>query len=217
MTRHTIRKKSAKPRGGGQRGKSTFGWLVIAGTVAVGVAVMAVMVRPQAPEAPGSAVKPARSDLLVAEIRDPRVGEVERRFRCPCGTCAKELTDCECDNASGALEMRAAIVALINGGDDVKATVAAIADRFPGALKSESEAVRSTSPAEKNDDSVFLEVARRVDCPCGNCKLRLIDCDCDHDRGAHEIKAFVRERVRAGRTASEIISAFDRVYGRVSG
>ncbi len=214
MSKQTIRKKAGSRRGPGTGERVGLGWLVIVGTVAVAVAVMALLVRPKTAEAPQESIAPARSDVLVAEIRDPRVGKIERRFRCPCGTCGKELADCNCGTAT---EMKSAIVALLAGESGVDDVVATIADRFPGALKTAPEAARTASADDGGGGDVFLEVARRIDCPCGNCQLRLADCDCDHDRGAQEVKAFIRERIRAGRSAAEVIAAFDRVYGKVEG
>jgi len=222
MGKKTTRRKNGTPRSAGgaaQRRGFDYGWVILAATVAIGIAVIALTTRGQAPVSPApKAAAPAPSAVLAAEIRDARVGEVEQRFRCPCGRCGgKELTDCTCDSPGGALEMKAAIVALLDAGSDVDATVAAIAARFPGALKEASEAARSAPLEKESSNEVLLEVARRIDCPCGNCSLRLIDCDCKHDRGAREVKAFVRERARSGRTTSEIIAAFDRVYGGTQG
>jgi len=222
MGKSSQRKRPNSTRGaGGGAGRRGFdwGWVIMAATVVLGIAVIALTTRGQAPAAPEPAsAPPPSSEILAAEIRDSRVGEVEQRFACPCGRCdGKPLTECACDSPGGAQEMKAAIVALLGAGSSVDATVAAIAGRFPGALRDSPGAAEATSEANPNEGDVLLAVVRNVDCPCGNCQLRLIDCTCEHDHGASEVKAFVRERARAGRTASEIIAAVDRVYGGTQG
>ncbi|NOZ93857.1 MAG: hypothetical protein GXP47_03820 [Acidobacteria bacterium] len=214
MGKQTIRKKKGSQARPGTRKKVALGWMITVGTVAVAVAMLALLARPKTATAPQEVIEATGADVLKAEIGDPRVGEVERRFVCPCGTCGKELDECSCETA---MKMKSAIVALLGEGRDVDSVVATLSGRFPGALKAAGE-VAGTAPVNGAAGSdTFLEVTQRLDCPCGNCQLRLADCDCDHDRGAHEVKAFIRERIRDGRTASEIIAAFDRVYGRVSG
>lgn len=192
-----------------------WGWVAVGATLLFGVAVVAMTTRGPASPAPApEAAAPPASAVLAAEIRDPRVGEVEQRFRCPCGRCGgKPLVDCECDAPGGARRIKAAIIAALEAGNDVDAAVAAVAARFPGALI-EGSGQNAPDDHQAAENAIILEVAQGIDCPCGNCTLRLVDCTCEHDRGAAEVKAFIRDRARAGRSAAEIIAAFDRVYRR---
>jgi len=66
-------------------------------------------------------------------------------------------------------------------------------------------------------DGLALEVAAQIVCPCGECQLRLLDCSCTKEHGANEVKAFLRARARAGRSASEILTAFEQTYGGSKG
>lgn len=80
-----------------------------------------------------------RTAILAAELNNPRMLEVERRFICPCGRCGElELTECECDGPGGALEMKTMLARFLENGDDAdQATVALFAQY--GGLKPRQE------------------------------------------------------------------------------
>ncbi|NOZ79491.1 MAG: hypothetical protein GXP48_10015 [Acidobacteria bacterium] len=214
------RKKGAARSSGGsgrdgrhQLGRLT-GWLIMIGAVTVGVGTIFLMVRGRTPEAPPQPQVSVRNEVLSAEIRDPRVGEVERKFLCPCGNCDLELSECTCDNANGALEMKKTIVALLDSGLNVKAVVATLTSRFPGSLR-DSKAVPETveEPVKAASGDSFARVVAKLDCVCGNCRKTLAECDCAHPDGAAEVKAFIRQRLAEGFNDSDVLSAVKRVYG----
>jgi hypothetical protein len=143
---------------------------------------------------------------------------VERRFYCPCGQCGgKELAECGCDAPGGAQELKAAIVASLDAGNGVDETVAALGLKYPGALKAPEATERAAPFQAAHQVAAFRKAAEQIACPCGECQLRLLDCSCTRDRGANEVKAFVRAQVSAGRTVPEILTAFERVYGKSRG
>ena len=218
MSKRRIRKKGRT--GPKLAPRASFGshWPLLIAVFAIAVTALVTAVRgPREASRPRTAAPPSGT-ILAKEIRDPRVGEVERRFRCPCGQCGgKDLVECGCDAPGGAQETKAAIIAALDAGNDVESTVATIARRFPGALKATGDTARVAPLGVSSHGNVFLEVAGQIDCPCGECQLRLLDCNCEKDRGAAEVKAFIRERDRAGRTVPEIIAAFERVYGKKRG
>jgi cytochrome c-type biogenesis protein CcmH/NrfF len=190
------------------------GWLIMIGAVTVAAGTMFLMVRGGTPEAPPQPQVSVRNEVLAAEIRDPRVGEVERKFLCPCGNCGLQLSECTCDNANGALEMKKTIVALLTSGLDEKAVVATLTSRFPGSLRDE-KAVPETveQPVEAASGDSFALIVAKLDCVCGNCRKTLAECDCAHPNGAAEVKAFIKQRLAEGFNVSDVLSAVKRVYG----
>jgi cytochrome c-type biogenesis protein CcmH/NrfF len=62
-------------------------------------------------------------------------------------------------------------------------------------------------------------VASNFRCACGRCdELSLVECDCDVLRGAMEMKAFIREKLRDGFTIDQVIKWVEMEYGhRIAG
>jgi len=78
--------------------------------------------------------KPDPMALVVAELKDPRVTEVASRFNCPCGRCGvMELTECQCNEPAGAVEVKTAIVTLLQEGRSVEEAAREIASRYGSA------------------------------------------------------------------------------------
>ena len=175
-----------------------------------------------------------RAAIATAELSFPRIQEIERMFVCPCGRCGElELEVCECDGPGGAMEMKTAIARALRAGSSTDEIVSTLAREY-GGLKPEGDReirVRmeqdTESPlvaAHKNgsiqgrdhfvaDPDDVLMVVKAFDCPCGNCALTLVECTCDHARGAVEVKGFIKERFEAGVSADLVIDEVDKKYG----
>ncbi len=104
--------------------------------VSAGIAALAVVLL-VSQGSTGTAID--RTAILAAELNNPWMLVVERRFVCPCGQCGElELTECECDGPGGALEMKTMLARFLENGDDAdQATVALFAQY--GGLKPRQE------------------------------------------------------------------------------
>lgn len=71
---------------------------------------------------------------------------------------------------------------------------------------------RKTSIAMVTDRN---DVFSHFTCPCGRCGIdELKDCECNHPRGAAEVKGFVDEKIRENRfTVAQLIDEVERTYG----
>ena len=197
-------------------------WTVIAIT-GMALAVVTIVMLIQMP--PTADIDQAA--IATAELSDPRMKEIEDQFRCPCGNCGHlELRDCVCDVPGGAMEMKTAIARLLSEGVSGEAIIATIAADF-GGLKPKAAAnrlphsdTRLTGDTEVVSDhdlhsahsggvdpNAILRVVSQFDCPCGNCKLTLLECTCDRDNGSVEVKAFIEENLEKGLSESTVVDA----------
>ena len=175
-----------------------------------------------------------RAAIATAELSFPEMKEIERQFVCPCGRCGElELEVCECDGPGGAMEMKTTIARALRSGSSADEIVAKVSEQY-GGLK--PLAARSTeSPSRENaegeestpetgmplktahhssaDPNDLLAVISAFDCPCGNCALTLVECTCDHARGAVEVKGFIKARLEAGLSTESVIDEVDQKYG----
>ncbi len=212
--RHRTRGRRAARRSGIEPG-----WLVLGAILVVGLGAMVAVVRDRARTATPSSA-PIRASVVAAELADPRVAEVERRFLCPCGRCGNmQLPECSCDVPGGALEVRGVIADLLARGLTVEETVAAVARRY-GSLAPDpegTEAPSSASPepvaAHAVPELQVAAVASRLRCFCGRCSHRLDTCDCSHPSGARTVKAFIRARLAAGDAPEVVATAVEREFG----
>jgi cytochrome c-type biogenesis protein CcmH/NrfF len=193
--------------------------MVIGGLVAL-IAFVGLMFAIRVPPTPDI----DSTAIYAAELNDPRMLEIEHQFACPCGNCGHDdLADCTCDVPGGVLEMKTAIARHLKDGASTQEVVAAVAERF-GGLKTPSEVSASAHIVDSQpplrsahgngaDPTVMLRVVSQFDCPCGNCRLSLLDCTCDESRGAMEIKGFIRDRLAAGLAADQVAEGVERQYG----
>lgn len=131
------------------------------------------------------------------------------------------------------MEMKTIIARALRSGSSVDEIVAAVSSQY-GGLKpantrtAESRAVEIPDNAASapragvqlenahkivSDPNELLTVVSAFDCPCGNCVLTLLECTCDHARGAVEVKGFVKARLEAGLSPELVIDEVDRTYG----
>ena len=204
-------------------------WLVVA-MLAFAVAVVAFKL--------GFHVHPTididRAAIATAELSYPSMKEIESLFVCPCGNCGElELEVCACDGPGGAMEMKTVIARMLRSGSSVDEVVATVSAEYGGLkqtsvpattlseevsaegpeTESETEVLLQSTHSNNVDPSDLLTVVSAFDCPCGNCALTLLDCTCDHARGAVEVKAFVRAKLEAGLDPDQVIDEVGRTYG----
>lgn len=223
MAARTKRNRDTKSGRSRASWRQSGNWVVVAIAAVVLLLAMAMVWR-QIPVK----VDIDQAAIAAAETSDPRMKEIEARFRCPCGNCGHlELADCSCDVPGGAMEMKTAIASLLSEGQEKTAVIATIAGRF-GGLKPESSTSESSpaGPATPHENEVadavvdlhsshgslaapdaVMRVASVFDCPCGNCVHTLVDCTCDHAKGAVEVKAFIRDRLTAGLSEADVIES----------
>jgi len=165
-----------------------------------------------------------------------KVLAVASKFVCACGSCPKEpLEICSCPTAR---KERDFIRNALYSGMDEDNIITTLNNRF-GGIKSEFESqygsgkVNLTLPqstgqnllldlaGDSGDASQLASFANRVEiishfaCPCGQCEQdELIDCDCDHPRGAKEVKRFIDEKISEGDlTVAGVIELVENKYG----
>ena len=175
-----------------------------------------------------------RAAIATAELSFPEMKEIERQFVCPCGRCGElELEVCECDGPGGAMEMKTTIARALRSGSSVDEIVAKVSEQYGGlkplADRSAESSSREIAEGEEAtpdtgiplksahhssaDPSDLLAVISAFDCPCGNCALTLVECTCDHARGAVEVKGFIKARLEAGLSTESVIDEVDQKYG----
>ena len=225
-------RSSRRSRFSGSWGKRWFKWAAV-GSAGIVVLAVAVLV---SRDSSGPAID--RNAILAAELNDPQMLEVERRFVCPCKRCGGlELTECECDGPDGALEMKTMLAGLLGNGENADQATVALSARF-GGLKPRSEwrqAEEVASQPKGRDPGVapklveavshettnvqvpgvasLAKIVQSFDCPCGNCDLTLSDCTCDHSGGSEEVKGYIEQRLADGQSAEEVIEGVERSFG----
>lgn len=172
---------------------------------------------------------------------EARVLQIASKFICSCGTCGEQPLDiCTCNRA---VEERQFIRNNLQGGQSDEQIIAGLNSLF-GWMKPEFVArsdslARPRSPSAKltlpkqNRNPLFsfatkvavnnkiattadrVEIFSHFTCACGQCSIdELKECECNHPRGAQEVKAFVDERIREAKyTVAQLISDVERKYG----
>lgn len=69
-----------------------------------------------------------------------------------------------------------------------------------------SNAMTIQSPA-------VLDIAREFMCFCGTCTDRLFECDCEHPKGALEVKSFILQQIRGGHKKPHIVEMVANRFG----
>jgi hypothetical protein len=183
-------------------------------------------------------VEPGASAAFGVEVR-----QVASRFWCSCGNCeTPELADCSCPRA---VEEKKLIDQELQQGTAELEVVRTVHRRYGGIKSQYASLVQEEGtgaaldggaaalPARvgTNDSGAALPaggvpvaveadtlaIAGRFTCACGQCgELALADCDCDHPRGAREMKAFIAYQIsRQRHTADEIVQSVSYEYGHL--
>lgn len=180
------------------------------------------------------------ADPGIAAAFGLEVREVASRFWCSCGSCEDpELADCSCPTAvaekrlidqelqKGIAELdvvravhrrygriKSQYASLV---EDTTGETAAIGERAAANDSGAALPVIGAKAALIAGEADTLAIAKRFTCACGQCgDLALTDCDCDHPRGAREMKALIAYQVSQKRhTADEIVQAVSYEYGHL--
>lgn len=203
-------------------------WLVVVIALVAVTTVIFILERQRPP-----IVDIDRTVIEVVGINDSRMAEIEGRFMCPCGSCDHlDLRDCECDAPGGALEIRTSIARLLDQGVGSEEVVRVVANRFgglradsaPGSRVPSREALTEGTEADDQSKGLiashgnhvdpigFVKVVSSFDCPCGNCALDLLDCTCEHSRGAVELKNLIKNRLAEGMLPDQVVEIVERTY-----
>ena len=160
------------------------------------------------------------------------VYEVASKFVCACTSCAEEpLESCSCQTAQ---EERQFIRQALQQGQSVDEVITAVNMNY-GWIKDEykpkygngklsldvNSKLNDLTVGETTNQGVE-QLAKFADrgeiifhfvCPCGKCDDELKVCDCDHPKGAQEVKQFIDEKIRSGKyTIDKIIEFVDHKY-----
>lgn len=165
-----------------------------------------------------------------------KVLAVASKFICACGSCPKEpLETCSCPTAR---KERDFIRNALYSGMDEDNVITTLNNRY-GGIESDYESQygsgkvnlslpQSTGqnllldpPGDNGDASQLASFANRMEiislftCPCGQCTMdELKDCDCDHPRGAKEVKQYIDDKISEGNlTVARIIELVENKYG----
>jgi cytochrome c-type biogenesis protein CcmH/NrfF/ribosomal protein L40E len=165
-----------------------------------------------------------------------KVLAVASKFVCACGSCPKEpLETCSCPTAG---KERDFIRNALYSGMDEDNVITTLNNRY-GGIESEYESQYGSGkvnltlppspgqnlpldlPGDTENASQLASFANRIEiishfaCPCGQCdRDELIECDCEHPRGAKEVKRFIDEKISEGNlTLGQVIEFVENKYG----
>lgn len=51
------------------------------------------------------------------------------------------------------------------------------------------------------------------DCACGSCQIKLKDCTCSTSKGSVEMKRFIEDKVREGKSKEQVAKLVEKKYG----
>jgi cytochrome c-type biogenesis protein CcmH/NrfF len=163
-----------------------------------------------------------------------KVIEVASKFTCSCGSCGEEaLETCTCNVAE---QERNFIRQELQSGKSVSQAITAVKALY-GHLKPEfSGEIEGGGPnlnfSGQQKNEIFSQLSRsdnnkiattedreeifsHFECPCGQCGMpELRDCNCQHPKGATEVKLFVDMEIDYKKyTVSELVNIVDKKYG----
>jgi hypothetical protein len=178
----------------------------------------------------GTLIQPSTQDLTL----ERKVIEVASKFTCSCGSCGEEaLETCTCNTAE---QERKFIRQELQSGKSVSHAITAVNKRY-GHLKTEfageieggglnlnfsgqqQNEIFSKLSASDNDKIATSEDREEIfshfECPCGQCGIpELRDCNCQHPKGATEVKLFVDMEIDNEKyTVGELVNIVDKKYG----
>ncbi len=174
--------------------------------------------------------QPTTQDLAL----ERKVIEVASKFTCSCGSCGEEaLETCTCNTAA---QERKFIRQELQSGKSVPQAITSVKARY-GHLKPEfsseieggglnlkfsgqqkNEIFSQLSASDKNKIATTKdreEIFSHFECPCGQCGIpELRDCNCQHPKGATEVKLFVDIEIDTEKyTIGELVNIVDKKYG----
>ncbi len=156
---------------------------------------------------------PAQAELKSDDPKiEAQVANVAAKFFCACGQCGSEsLEHCTCETARKARQM---IRTSLEAGQPI-ADIVSTVNRSFGGLQDESAGILENHVGTAMTTSQRREVLSHFRCPCGRCGMEnLADCECDHPRGAKEVKGFLDLKLSNGEyTSQQLVAEVEKVYG----
>ncbi|MBI4535649.1 MAG: zinc ribbon domain-containing protein [Ignavibacteriae bacterium] len=188
------------------------------------------------PEPPLQIEETISSDRKV----ETQLNEIASKFVCSCGSCGEQpLETCTCNTA---IEERQFIRNYLQSGQTpeqiiraLNATYGWIESEFTSLVQDSTET--SAALIKKNLISTNtglqlgqvtrgantklathadrIEIFSHFSCPCGQCGVdELKDCNCQHPKGATEVKGYIDGRIAEGKyTVAQIINEIEAKYG----
>lgn len=160
-----------------------------------------------------------------AGLAGSRLNDIASKFICSCGQCNElPLETCSCPTAK---EEKAFIQTQMNDKKSdsqiiqaVNAKYGWIKPQFKNLLSSAGETSNSSSKLRSNEiklASLFDMnlITEQFKCPCGQCNIEeLKECNCNHPRGATEVKGFITNKINENiYTVDQIIDMVNKTYG----
>lgn len=208
--------------------------LIIAGAV-IFLAIPYITGKP-----PGQKPQPVLEQTSGVPAIETTVREIASKFICSCGTCGEQPLDvCTCGTA---VQERNFIRKAVQSGQSKELVIAAVNSTF-GWMKPEfatrsdsvagakGRASKLTVPKKVGENALLFPKPVRADepatladqqeiyshfkCPCGQCGIdELKDCNCNHPKGAQEVKAFTVGKIRDGKyTVADVMGEIEKKYG----
>ncbi len=162
---------------------------------------------------------------------------VAANFVCPCGSCGElPLETCTCQTA---VQERQFIRDKLQSGHNKEQVIAAVNASYGGfkpnqSLKFNPDYIKLVNPlAELKTDQLsaqvtasqvsaklvksmdLVEIIGHFSCPCGQCGIpELINCNCNHPRGATEVKIFIDQKIDEQKyTIAQVVDLVEKQYG----
>ncbi len=154
-----------------------------------------------------------------------RVTDIASKFICSCGTCGElPLESCDCPTAREekafiqsqitAKKSDAEIIKSVNSKYGwIKPQFTNLLSKFTGKRDNGNKSQKANARLASLEDLILI--AEHFSCPCGQCGIdELKDCNCNHPRGAKEVKGFIASKIKENAyTVDQIIDLVDKTYG----
>ena len=161
---------------------------------------------------------------------EAKVANIAGKFICSCGNCGEEpLESCTCQTA---VNERNYIRTALQAGFDSEHIIQSVNQQYGwlkpqfkekyGEGKQAFKQKESTLPTLITPDKAKLasladrlQIISKFHCPCGQCEFdELKDCECNHPRGAEEVKTFIDTKINEGKySVNQITELVEQQYG----
>jgi cytochrome c-type biogenesis protein CcmH/NrfF len=196
---------------------------VVTGVILIGLAVVVGRGNRQEQTRPAESTPQPAGRAFSLTVRG-----VASKFLCGCGNCDElELADCTCPNAIEGKELIDRELKRKTSEQEIVKQVNSRYGRIKAQYASLVAGASNASPAippapAKSSDGVATEadaqrIASRFICACGRCQDHaLSECNCNHPKGATEMKAFIQYKISQKRhTAEGIVKMVADEYGHL--
>ena len=188
-----------------------------------------------------SSRQPARQPAAFEQFSNNPIIErdviaVAANFVCPCGSCGElPLETCTCQTA---VQERQFIRDKLQSGQNREQVIAAVNASYGGfkpnqGLKFNPDDLKLGNPlAQLKTDQLsaqgtlaqvssklvtsgdLVEILTHFSCPCGQCGIpELKDCNCNHPRGATEVKIFIDQKIDEQKyTIAQVVDLVEKQY-----